>query len=1021
MILGVNVSFGQQTEKKSFLLPKDANYLPQRLIISIQPAYKHLCGANDINIPSLRKPFSLLAVEEIRKAFPFLNNVLTIRAQSQQNGGNDLSLVYEIRYSSNTDIVEAVNMLINDPAIRYAEPWYVYASVYQPNDPISDTTGKVDRMWHLNKIQARQAWDISRGDTAVIIGITDTGTSFDHEDLKGNLYINRSERIDGIDNDNDGLVDNFRGWDLAGVGGFQEDNDPSFGRYDHGVAVTGIVGATPDNKVGLPGLSFNCSFLPLKVGPDTLNGITHGYQGIVYAAIQGADVINCSWGGSFYTAFGEDVVNFATGNFGCAIVASSGNTASDSRFYPAAFPRVLSVASTNTRDAAVGTSTYNYTVDVSAPGTSLYTTARKNEYISFFSGTSAAAPVAASAIALVKSHFPQYTGFQAAERVRITTDLHYQANAPRYADKLGSGRINMFRALTDPLKPSIRMGQVRITTQSGFPYFRSGDTLTVRTGFTNLLEATENVTVQVTAPGSENFAVLRNEKFQTGFLGMQSQTSQAFTFQLILKGEIQPDQNIALRFSYRDSLSEYVDFEYHEFTVNKSYLNIEVNKLNTTINSQGNFGFHNLTTIPEGVGVRYQGLNNALYEGGMLIAINDSMVSDNIRSNSGLSEQDFMLEELVQERTQALKADFEAETAFRDNLADLPIGIFVRQTAYAYTEDPHADYVIFQYELTNTSAQDRDSVYASLFTDWDIANPDSNASDYDLTQQLVYAYDVAGSDTNYYGIALLSEDDFRAFSLDRTRFSFSERNKFLAMRSAPTDSTLKIGQDGKGADIMYFTATGPITLNALSRDTLGFAVLAAPNQESLLDVANQARIKYNCEIMGRGPSQDFSVSPGTLSVAQPVEFTDKNSGNLSYVWNFGDGGTASVASPQHTFNKAGEYTVSLLVSNGTCSANFSRKILVTSIVSNNQEIVKGLSFYPNPTQAFIYLKNEASLAGPYTFSLLDLTGKVLRKSYKTLSGKGNEPLFDVSGLPTGIYLLKVETDKGVLVEKWIRE
>ncbi|GAI36367.1 unnamed protein product, partial [marine sediment metagenome] len=130
-------------------------------------------------------------------------------------------------------------------------PHYLPELLYTPDDPLNIY------QYYLDTIKAYDAWEICKGDSNIVIGITDTGVDIDHEDLQGNIYYNYNDPINGIDDDNDGFIDNFRGWDLG-----ENDNNPQWEINDHGVVVTGIAGARTDNGIGISGVGFKSRFLP---------------------------------------------------------------------------------------------------------------------------------------------------------------------------------------------------------------------------------------------------------------------------------------------------------------------------------------------------------------------------------------------------------------------------------------------------------------------------------------------------------------------------------------------------------------------------------------------------------------------------------------------------------------------------------------------------------------------------------------------------------------------------------------
>ncbi|MCS7053977.1 MAG: S8 family serine peptidase, partial [Ignavibacterium sp.] len=255
-----------------------------------------------------------------------------------------LGRIIELKYESDVDPFFISSKLSKVDLFEWIEPRFVYELSFIPNDP------SYSQQYALSRINAAQAWDISQGDTSVFIGIVDTGVDWDHPDLEANIWINWNEiPNNGIDDDNNGFIDDIRGWDFGGLNG-TPDNNPMEDQPDHGTHVAGIASAVTNNGIGVASIGFKCKIMAIKTTRNDMRGangpyIIFGYEGIVYAANNGAKVINCSWGGGAYSIYGQEIINFAISR-GALVVCAAGNSNSIEPFYPAAYNGAFSVAST---------------------------------------------------------------------------------------------------------------------------------------------------------------------------------------------------------------------------------------------------------------------------------------------------------------------------------------------------------------------------------------------------------------------------------------------------------------------------------------------------------------------------------------------------------------------------------------------------------------------------------------------------------------------------------------------------
>ena len=296
------------------------------------------------------------------KASPLIDNKLQFayeKALAKKNNSNllssfiqnnPLSNIYTIDYSSNIDPYIAAKKLESSNEIEYAEVVYKREIVFVPNDP------QAKDQYHHNLIKTYEAWDLLDTTKQVLIGIVDTGIEFEHSDLKNNIWYNEGEmgldannkakQSNGIDDDGNGYIDDFQGWDMA-----LDDNDPRPG-HRHGTHVGGIVAAKANNLVGVTGVAFNGKLMAVKIAPDSRNAtnVVNSYQGLLYAAVMGADVINCSWGGGGFSNAEANIVKAAV-DLGAVIVCAAGNNGSLQAFYPSSYDNVLSVASSDENDS----------------------------------------------------------------------------------------------------------------------------------------------------------------------------------------------------------------------------------------------------------------------------------------------------------------------------------------------------------------------------------------------------------------------------------------------------------------------------------------------------------------------------------------------------------------------------------------------------------------------------------------------------------------------------------------------
>ncbi|MEP7170383.1 MAG: S8 family serine peptidase, partial [Bacteroidota bacterium] len=602
-----------------------SDYFPKTIVIKVKSEFRNACKTNGFESEKLNSILNGIGATTVEKIFPSKSSPTQERnAQGQKL--TDLSTIYKIEFTADVNLEKTINRILSTGLAEYAEPFYVPHVFYNPNDP---STGI---QYFLTKINAYNAWNVTHGDTSVVIGIVDTGTDWDHPDLAANLKLNYSDPINGADDDGDGYIDNYRGWDLA-----DNDNDPMVGgggNQAHGSHVSGCADAVTDNSTGVASPGFNCKFLPVKtsMNSDPNAYLVKGYEGIVYAADHGCSIINCSWGGAGGGQFGQDAVTYATINKNALVVCAAGNDASQSAFYPAAYQYVLSVAATTSTDAKASFSNYGGTIDVCAPGENIYSTFYNNNYASL-NGTSMASPVTAGSAAIVKSQFPSYNALQIGEKLRVTCDNIYGVSGNGiYQDKLGRGRINLYNALTQS-SPSVRF-ENKVSTDNNDDSFVIGDTISISGDFINYLDPTVNLTATLTAISP--YVSILNGTYNIGALGtLATANNSSSPFTVKVNASAPLNAVIPLKLTLNDGT--YTDVFLFSETVNVDYINITINDVLSTQTSKGQL-FWNATAQAEGLGFNYLG-NQLVYDGGLMIG-NNNQVSDDMRSGPGTFDLD---------------------------------------------------------------------------------------------------------------------------------------------------------------------------------------------------------------------------------------------------------------------------------------------------------------------------------------------------------------------------------------------
>jgi len=350
--------------------------------------------------------------------------------------------------------------------------------------------------WYLNRIGFDYIWNKSAIGDKVIVAIIDSGVNINHYDLKDNIWLNKFEIADnGIDDDRNGFIDDINGWDF--VNNISDPNPKLNDKSNdegtnHGTMIAGIIGASINNKSGISGIASNVKIMSLRALDESGEGkINDVIRAIDYAINNGADIINLSFSGLGYSDGFREVIERAY-EAGVIVVAAAGNN-SDSLdknpLYPACFKGnnneniVIAVSSVDALDQKTSFSSYGKNcVDISAPGISFYSTYfydlenKKNKsYSGYWSGTSMSAAVISGSLARIKESNPKLSNKEVAN-VLLKSSNNLNNLNPEYADKLGSGRVNLFSSVNwAQEKWNNLSGYFLLYPQSGISNFETKD------------------------------------------------------------------------------------------------------------------------------------------------------------------------------------------------------------------------------------------------------------------------------------------------------------------------------------------------------------------------------------------------------------------------------------------------------------------------------------------------------------------------------------------------------------------
>ncbi|MCX7907987.1 MAG: S8 family peptidase [Ignavibacteria bacterium] len=566
-------------------------------------------------------PDSLSLIKKIEKGeqlLSFNNEKLEKILRAEE----PLLRTYECKLKENIDLLKFCNFLQKKfKEIEIAEPIYKDEILEIPNDPYATNQTM------LSTINAFSTWDTVKGDTNIIIGIVDTGVLQNHEDLSASIAPNWKEIPDNnIDDDKNGFVDDYLGCNLAygteGNGGNTYHSSP------HGTAVAGIAGATTNNAKGIAGVAYKCRIFPIKASKLTnTTTIDYSYRGILYSAIRGCKVVNCSWGKKDKppSPIEQSIIDYAVARDVVVVAAGGNGNNSNALYYPAAYNGVLGVGEVNQLDYVTPTTSINESIRIMAPGINNYITLNTpNGYeISREGGTSYSAPVVSGVTAIVRSLYPKLDPLQTIEYVRQLSDDISEKNPS--CPNVIPGRINMKKMLEiHPFSiPGIKPLNVSFYHTDGTKddRFFVGDTVIVKIDAFNYLGSAKNLRFNLSIADifDSSLEIINAEQF-IEFVDKESKLLVGpFSFKILQKNE----SPTLLRVDITGENS-YKDFFLFRFLPTSYIATFENDSIKFSISDKGTLGFYRTSSFQFGEGVASKTLGNQLFKGGLMVTEDSS-------------------------------------------------------------------------------------------------------------------------------------------------------------------------------------------------------------------------------------------------------------------------------------------------------------------------------------------------------------------------------------------------------------
>jgi len=677
--------------------------------------------------------------------------------------GNPTELV-RIRVQSDKPFSEILEELQQMETVIWAEEVMEYQTFSSP-DEILATPNDPDRTslqpW-LETVNAYSAWDIGTGSSEVVIAIIDTGSEQNHEDLKANLWTNSGEIAgNGIDDDNNGFIDDVNGWDFFEKNG---NSNPKGSSNNHGTHVAGLASAVTNNAKGIASISYNTQFMPIKISDNNGKNLSYGVESIIYAVDNGAKVINCSWGSTRFSKALETAVNYAWDN-GVILTAAAGNDGTGSTYYPAGYPKVIAVGSVSFRNLVKSPySNYGGFVDVVAPGgeptEGIYSTLINNSYGASF-GTSMASPIVASLAGLIRSIRTNWDVSTVRSQLETGAQSVTSANAslPYF---LGSGIIKADASLSETLRPLAKLQNYHFGDPTNVStVFNRGQEFSLYLNFLNLGIAQNAIKVSIYSLNDYFQVISGNE--QT-YSASHNADFTANPIQLRIRDDVSVNSIgiIRIELTYADNSKSN---ETVQINLVPDLITHMLNSIELSVNGTGRIGMLNYPSTSQGSGfiVKQAGTTQSammniplLREGGLVFGESESRISSAVRGAGSTINDEFYLIDYFESEFDAAKAVEKGKAVFTDlnaGIEGVRYDIVTTLETFAQADEQDANYILLKYTLKNESTSSYSKIRAGIYLDFDMpfGDPNNDISLYDVKNDFIAQFSGGTeSDTTLY-------------------------------------------------------------------------------------------------------------------------------------------------------------------------------------------------------------------------------------------------------------------------------